>query len=381
MRQPCPAPDSQTWDRLAEVIRNARHGLIVCGPQNSTDDLGLTVARLAEESGFPVVADVASQLRFGSSLGATVCSHFDLFLRNRSLAQQLVPDLVLRIGGLPTSKTLNLWFGDIPSSDHILVDDQPEIADPYRYATQRIVSPLDLLATELVGRLEGSDEHPGEFARRWCEADERATALLDRLRETRDVCFEGDVVRAVFENAPSAITVYLSNSMPIRLADTYARASARHVRVLCNRGANGIDGIVSSAVGAAIGAEEPLVLVTGDLALLHDINGLLGARLYDANLKVVVLNNDGGGIFSFLPIAEHEGIVEPLVIMPHGRTFADAARFNDIPYSSFSDVGGFTDGYRESLGGYGPEILEIQTDRRQTLNVSNEIYQHFAELG
>jgi 2-succinyl-5-enolpyruvyl-6-hydroxy-3-cyclohexene-1-carboxylate synthase len=378
--QSCPEPDAGTWDELAAKIRGVRRGLIVCGPQNSTDALSRTVSRLREVTGFPVVADIASQVRCAPRTGVDICSRYDLILKNSQFAAALAPEVVLRIGGLPTSKTLNLWLSDVATTDHIIVDDQPEIADPYRQATRTVVSPLNAIAEPLAKRLEGVTDRSTDYASLWADADEWAASLLETMRARREEPFEGDFARAVFTEAPDGTVIYLSNSMPIRLADTYASARHASLRVLFNRGANGIDGIVSSAVGAAVAMASPVVLVTGDLALLHDLNGLLMARQYDVDLKIVLLNNDGGGIFSFLPIAEHAEVAESLVAMPHGCNFAHAARLYDLPQTVFETVDAFTTGYKESIARPGPAILEVRSDRRRMWELTQEIYQRFETL-
>lgn len=375
--QSCPEPDAGVWDRLAGMVESAKRGLIICGPQNSSEDLGASIHTLAAASGFPVLADVASQVRFGEHIDAHIVSHYDLFLKGSQLASELAPDLVIRFGGLPTSKTLNLWLQSLSAQNHVLIDDHEEFADPYDCATWAITSPLRPAADEVGQRLGGKSGRASAFASAWHTADSEAAQVLKLHRREPIELFAGDVVAAVFEHAPARLPVYLSNSMAIRFGDAYAAASRTPVRVLYNRGANGIDGVVSSAAGAAAALGERVVIVTGDVALLHDFNALLAVRQYNLDLKIILLNDDGGGIFSLLPIADHAEVFEPLVAMPHGRDFDDAARFHGIAYSRIIAVKDFVDEYCACLNRPGPEILEVRYDRLQSARTSREIFRRF----
>lgn len=373
----CPLPGADLWDRLANRAGRAERGVIICGPQNSSDDLGSSVHALAVASGFPVLADVASQVRFGEHADAHVVSYYDLFLKNPRLAAGLAPEMVIRLGGLPTSKTLNLWLQSSAAGDHVLIDDYAEFADPFGCSTLTITSPLALAADEIAQRLGRTSTEASAYLLAWRNADSETAGVLESYRREAAESLAGDFVAAAFDHAPARVPVYLSNSMAIRFGDAYAAASRIPIRVLCNRGANGIDGVISSAAGAAAALGERVVIVTGDVALLHDINALLAARQYGLDLKIVLLNDDGGGIFSFLPIAEHTDVFEPLVAMPHGRDFADAARFYGISYSRFVTVADFVDGYGASLNRRGPEILEVRYDRLQSARTSQEIFRRF----
>jgi 2-succinyl-5-enolpyruvyl-6-hydroxy-3-cyclohexene-1-carboxylate synthase len=150
------------------------------------------------------------------------------------------------------------------------------------------------------------------------------------------------------------------------------------LQVFCNRGANGIDGIVSTAAGVAAALDRMVVLVIGDVALIHDLNGLLAVRQHNLPLKIVLLNNDGGGIFSFLPIAAHHAVCEPLVVMPHGRDFSRAAAFWGIRHRRLESVSAFDDAFSNCLSETGPEILEIGFARGRSLSVNQDINRQMA---
>jgi 2-succinyl-5-enolpyruvyl-6-hydroxy-3-cyclohexene-1-carboxylate synthase len=273
-----------------------------------------------------------------------------------------------------------MWLKGSSIRDHVLIDDHAGLDDPFECATWTITSPLTAVGEEIGKRLKRDNSAPSAYSASWRTADGEAMHLLQSRRPETTEIFAGDVVAAVFEHAFANQVVYLSSSMAIRFAEMYAQARNTPLRILFNRGANGIDGVVSSAVGAAAGLDARIVLVTGDIALLHDINGLLGVRQNAMDLKVILLNDNGGGIFSYLPISAHSGIFEPLVAMPHGRDFGEAARFYGMPHSRFSSLDEFVSAYLACLERRGPEILEVQYDRERSHDTGLEIFRQFGGM-
>jgi 2-succinyl-5-enolpyruvyl-6-hydroxy-3-cyclohexene-1-carboxylate synthase len=168
---------------------------------------------------------------------------------------------------------------------------------------------------------------------------------------------------------PDGGTLFVSSSMPVRDLDTFGRGAARRVRVLANRGANGIDGVVSSALGVAAASGGPVVLVIGDVALYHDMNGLLAAKQFGLNATVVLLNNDGGGIFSFLPQASHPEHFEQLFGTPHGLDFAHAARLYGAEYCRASSWETFAAALRAGMAGPGLHLVEVRTERARNVEL------------
>jgi 2-succinyl-5-enolpyruvyl-6-hydroxy-3-cyclohexene-1-carboxylate synthase len=369
---------TETWDRLASKLMAARRGLIICGPQNSHEDLGTAVSKLAAAVGYTILADVASQVRFGLHHDQNTLSHYDLCLRRDDFASAMLPDLVLRLGGLPTSKTLNEWLAAAPRHEHIIVSQHNDIADPDGLGTIKLTADLKTACLESIACAGDAAPGPNDYLLRWQRAEQQVVSLLRSRIETPHEAFEGGIVAAIFRLAPPGTGIFLSNSLPIRWAEFYAGGSTTPLRVFCNRGANGIDGVVSTAAGIAVVLRKPTVLVIGDIALIHDLNGLLAVRQNDLPLKIVLLNNDGGGIFSFLPIAAHKAIFEPLVAMPHGRDFSHVAAFWGIRYRRLESVAEFDGAFSNCLLETGPDILEIRFDRGRSLSASPEINRRMA---
>ena len=367
--------------RLAAQLRAARRPLIVCGPQPDLT-LAAPLAELALALGAPLLADPLSQLRWGTHERAAVIDRYDAALRHEPTAAALAPDVVLRIGGVPTSKVLLEYLRQLATVPLVVVD------------AARWPEPA-LLATEMVhaeprrfcqAMLDALGETPRPDARgsrtgwlgEWRRVNDVAGAALERYSCTLDEPFEGGALADVVASVPAGATLFVSSSMPVRDLDAFGAGDARPIRVLANRGANGIDGVVSSALGAAAAAREmgggPLVLVIGDLALYHDMNGLLAAGLHALDATVVVLNNDGGGIFSFLPQASHEAHFEQLFGTPHGLEFAPVAALYGARYHRAHDGESLRRGVAAGVSGRGLHIVELRTERARNVVLHREAW-------
>jgi 2-succinyl-5-enolpyruvyl-6-hydroxy-3-cyclohexene-1-carboxylate synthase len=199
----------------------------------------------------------------------------------------------------------------------------------------------------------------------WRDADAHAAEAIDAV--LGDALSEPRVARELGARLPADATLFVASSMPVRDVEAYTAVRADAPRVLCNRGANGIDGTVSSAFGAAAVSDGPVVLLIGDVALAHDVGGLLAASRAGVRLTIVLLHNDGGGIFEFLPVASERDAFEQHIATPHGLDFAHAAALYGCAHERVRDVGELRDGLERSLGGPGTTILEVRTDRAANL--------------
>ncbi|MFL5895941.1 MAG: 2-succinyl-5-enolpyruvyl-6-hydroxy-3-cyclohexene-1-carboxylic-acid synthase [Thermoleophilaceae bacterium] len=260
-------------------------GLIVCGGRAGR--YAEMAIRIGEQLGWPVLAEPTSGARIPSS--PAVIAHYDLLVRSHGFAAD-APDVVWRFGEMPTSKPLRAW---LQGCRQIVVDPHLEWHDPTRSAQSLLAVSPEALA-EVARKAPGTGASP--WLDRWRAADEIVSELLAEAEEP----FEPLAYNAV---AGLAATIWVSSSMPIRDFESYFPRTT--VRVMSNRGANGIDGVVSSAAGAALALAEPVHLAIGELALLHDVGGLVSARRAGAQLAILCVNNGGGGIFDFLPVAEH----------------------------------------------------------------------------
>jgi len=356
---------------LAEELRSLPRGLIVCGPQ---DDLGLAepVADLAAALGYPILADPLSGVRCGPHDRSRVLDRYDGFLRDAEFVNRHAPEVVLRFGALPTSKPVLQFLQKYPVRQ-ILVDGDAGWNDPALTATDVVQVEARLFCRLLADALadRSSSSSPGAvnspWLAAWLEANERSDAAITRQVATTGELFEGRVFAELAELLPDGATVYAGNSMPVRDLDTFFPASCRGIRFLANRGVNGIDGVVSSALGASAGTEGPLVLVIGDLSFYHDLNGLLAAKLHQLRATIVLINNDGGGIFSFLPQAEHPEHFEMLFGTPIGLNFRAPVEMYGGRFRRVGSWEEFRAALRNSLESPGLDVVEVPTDRARNV--------------
>ncbi|HQZ45499.1 MAG TPA: 2-succinyl-5-enolpyruvyl-6-hydroxy-3-cyclohexene-1-carboxylic-acid synthase [Usitatibacteraceae bacterium] len=353
------APGLPVLASLAARLEKARRPLLVAGPGSVGVAEAAAVLALARAAGMPVFADIASGLRGATLPGdVTACFHADLFLRDEAIAD-LAPDFVLRLGGIPTSKTLATWLARHRPP---LVAIQPDESrrDPDGIVTEAIVSRAGALCEALALHVKrAARDDAWEATLRSGEAGARA--LLDAMPR------EAAAVAVACRALPPGGALFLSSSMPIRWAEMYAGALPEGVAVHANRGANGIDGVVSTAIGVAAGSGAPTLLVTGDLAFLHDAGGLRAARQLRTPLAILLLENDGGGIFSHLPVARHEEVFEPLFGTPHGCELAAVSRAAGIDHAVAATLDEVASLAAQTFAGGGVRVIEWRTDRAETL--------------
>ncbi len=359
---------------IGSLLQEAKKPIIVCGPQTDADNSSDLVISLADRINAPILADVASQMRRRPE----AIAHYDLILRDEHVRSTLSPDLILRIGGLPTSKTVNDWIASSPAMSKIGISTGP-VADPDRCLTHSVRSDCHDALKMLREHHATERMHSSKYHQDWKTLDSKVAALLGHFRTESEQILESDIVAQVCEQAGADTNVFLSNSMPIRWADMYASARAAFPRVLVNRGANGIDGIISTAAGATVASGRTTVCVIGDLTFLHDQNGLWRLSSEQVPLKIVILNNEGGGVFHFLPIASHADHFESLVAMPHGVELSHLALAHGIPHHRVDSADRFSAILHESLSRPGPDIIEVRTDRAFNFNHQQEVVRRVSE--
>ncbi|HEU5102162.1 MAG TPA: 2-succinyl-5-enolpyruvyl-6-hydroxy-3-cyclohexene-1-carboxylic-acid synthase [Roseiflexaceae bacterium] len=372
-------PDAALVTRLAGELRAAPRGLIVCGPQDDPLLAG-AVVKLAGALGYPVLADPLSGLRHGGHDRALVLDCYDAFLRDAAFVERFGPEAVLRFGAMPVSKPVLLYLQRHHGCRQIVVDGDGGWNEPTLLASDMIHADGRLLCQALVEAIASpSSPNMTGWAHTWRAADRAARAAIGRRMEGLDELFEGKVFAELAALLPDGALLYAGNSMPIRDLDTFFSGGSHGVRLLGNRGANGIDGVVSSALGAAAAERGPAVLVIGDLSFYHDSNGLLAAMQHHLDLTIVLINNDGGGIFSFLPQAGEPEHFETLFGTPHGQDFRPLAQMYGAGYERVGDWPAFRAAVRGGLAAGGLRIVEVPTARARNVTLHREIWKVVSE--
>ena len=373
-----PALTARDVATLASDLLASPRGLIVAGPQDDPR-LAAAVSALAEALDYPILADPLSGIRCGNHDRALVLDCYDICLRDPGFVEQLAPDVVLRFGAMPTSKAVSIYLQK-HSCRQVVVDGDGGWDDPTLSATDvvHVDAPVLCLALgEAVHRRRPNDSATDKrslWTTCWLSADRLARQGVAECLAGIDEPFEGKVFAELAAILPSGTTLYAGNSMPVRDLDSFFPGSDRSIRFLANRGVNGIDGVVSSALGAGAGTNGPLVLVIGDLSFYHDLNGLLAARQHHLRLTIVLLNNDGGGIFSFLPQADEPEHFETLFGTPHGLDFRPAVEMYGGRFQRVATWDAFRTAIRASFDSSGLTVVEVPTDRARNVALHREIF-------
>ena len=393
------APELAAAD-LGEVRRalaDAKRGLLVVGPTDGATPTRDALADLAAATGFPVLADPVSGHRFGHERvdstegertteddrsavagdGAPfVVGGYDGYLD--AVAESWPdPDVVVRFGASPTSKVLRNYL-EAADARQFLVDPAGEWREATFTATDLLVADPTRLAERIASEYE-QDASDGDSAwrDRFADAEARYWTLVRDAREKH--LFEGGVLSAVAADLPDPATLMVSNSMPVRDLDRFGEPRSADVTVLGNRGASGIDGITSTALGAGSATDDPLVLVTGDLAYYHDMNGLLALARCDVDATIVVVNNDGGGIFHMLPIEEYDPPFTEQFRTPHGLDFEATGDLYDLDFERVADLSAFRETFRASVERDGTQVVEVRTDAESSHRFRERVGEHVGD--
>ncbi len=368
------AADPEAVRGVAAELAGIERGLVVAGRLRTREE-GEAALALAERLGWPLLPDIGSQIRLGND-NPLICSYFDLVLGSASFREEHRPEAVVYLGGRATSKRLAQHLAAAPDP-FVVVRDDPFRFDPDHLVTHRVNAGVVEACQDLNAEVGGGGRGPSAWAASWRSAsDAAASVLAERLEEEVS---EPGVACTVSRQIPADHGLVLAASMPVRDADAFAVPDGAAALVASNRGASGIDGTVATAAGYARGLGAPATLLIGDLALLHDLNSL--ALLRDPQqppLTVVAVNNDGGGIFHFLPVARHEEIFEPYFGTPHGLRFEHAARLFGLDYHHPDAASDFAEVYAAAVASGRSSLIEVTTEREENRALHAELLEAVA---
>ncbi len=358
---------------LAGPVAAARRGVVVAGRYEHDTALGEAASAFCAAAGWPLLADPLS----GARRGEAAVAHYDALLRHGPFATGVKPDIVLRVGDLPTSKPLRGWLASMSDVPQAAIDQEGRWQDPDAVLCRRFALEPAAALRALAQYAPASDP---DWLASWRSADERAAeALLGVLGASG--LSEPAVAAELGVLLPERATLWVASSMPVRDIESFWPVRTDPPRVLCNRGANGIDGTVSSAFGAAAAGPGPTVLLIGDVALAHDIGGLIAARRLELDLTIVLIDNGGGGIFDFLPLAgTQEDIYTRHIATPTGLDVTHAARLYGLEHETVTDVLAFRAALERALT-QRPRcagIIEVRTDRAENVALHRRAWEAVA---
>lgn len=370
-QSPVPSPYKE-WQQCEQ-------GIIIAGPaqpQNPRDYCD-AIAQLSKALKWPVLAEGLSPLRNYADLNPYLISTYDLILRNQQLAQQLTPSMVIHIGELPISKELRSWL-DNSQPRRWVIDPNHHNLDPLHGKTTHLRTTIEQLTTPnpplSQGGLGGVDTSP--YLDQWCDAEAKVRLAVDQEMLNITQLFEGKTAWLLSQILPPKTPLFIANSMPVRDVEFFWRPNNTGVRPFFNRGANGIDGTLSTALGIAH-SNQSSVMLTGDLALLHDTNGFLLKNKFVGHLTIVLINNNGGGIFEMLPISKFEPPFEEFFATPQDINFAPLCLTYGVEHQLIQSWEQLKQ-LLNPLPSKGIRVLELQTNRKADASWRQEHLGKFA---
>lgn len=359
---PTHSPDGEYGSTvtLPTAIGQTQRGLIVVGPTQPPDPLAFckAIATLSQSLDWPVITDGLSPLRNWASLNPHLITTYDLLLRHSYHAESLKPEQVIQIGALPTSKVLRQWL-EQSNPLRWIVDSSGRNRDPLHGAAM----PLPISLQALTAAIPKTPQVGRDYCKAWCEREAIAQQRLAHHMQTLSELREPKLSWLLPRLLPPETALMVANSMPVRDVEWFWPLNDSGIQPYCSRGANGIDGTLSTALGIAH-QHRQAVLLTGDLALLHDSNGFLNAAGRNQHLTILLVNNQGGGIFERLPIAEFESPFETFFAMPQSVDFSLLAAAHGIAYQPIHTWEALQAALT-SLPTTGVRLLELKSDRKQ----------------
>jgi 2-succinyl-5-enolpyruvyl-6-hydroxy-3-cyclohexene-1-carboxylate synthase len=343
-----------------ERLSSHQRGLIVVGslnPRDGDESFADAITMLSQKLGWPVFCDVLNPLRGHARENPALIAHYDAFLRDSKSSEHLKPTVILQVGALPTSKVLRKWLGELDAISFLL-SDRPINTDPLH----RVATFMHGSAHTLAEQVPHEKVDP-QWTAQWMQLENTVADRLNNKLEQVDTCFEGKAAWLLSNHLPIGTSVFLASSMSVRYAEFFWCVGNRACPVFANRGANGIDGTLGTALGVAHGG-RPAVLLTGDLAFLHDSNALLASSRLRGSLTVVLINNNGGGIFEHLPVASMASTFEDYFATPQQVDLGALCRAHAVDHQVVDDWETFTKSIAV-LPTRGVRVIEIRTDRKQ----------------
>ncbi|OBQ15414.1 2-succinyl-5-enolpyruvyl-6-hydroxy-3-cyclohexene-1-carboxylic-acid synthase [Anabaena sp. AL93] len=355
-------------------ITNYQKGIIIAGvaqPQ-APEEYCRAIANLCQTLQWPVLAEGLSPVRNYADLNPYLISTYDIILRNQNLAQELTPEIVIQIGEMPTSKELRNWL-ITTNPQRLIIDNCDQNLDPLHGKTTH----LRISVTE-IGKLEIANLGKSEYLQKWSTAEKQIRKNIDDDLENVDELIESKIAWLISQILPPETPIFIANSMPVRDVEFFWKPNNLRIKPYFNRGANGIDGTLSTALGIAH-HQQSSVMLTGDLSLLHDTNGFLISNKFIGHLTIILINNNGGGIFEMLPIAKFNPPFEEFFATPQNIDFSHLCATYKVQHQLISSWEELQDNLKQ-LPKMGIRVLEVKTNRKRDVVWRRENLVKFGNL-
>lgn len=369
---------NEKLNSLFPLIQPEQKGIIIAGVAQPKEPKKYcqAIAFLSKSLGFPVLADGLTPVRNYASLNPYLISTYDLILRNPLLAQKLAPEIVIQIGDLPTSKELRNWL-EITQPRCFLIDKSYHNLDPLHGKTTHLHLAIESLSIE--SALAPLQPVQTEYLQLWIQAENKVRKAIDQTFAAIEYLIEPKAAWLLSHILPPETPIFIANSMPVRDVEFFWFPNNSRVQPFFNRGANGIDGTLSTALGIAH-RNQSSVMLTGDLALLHDTNGFLLRNKFVGHLTIILINNNGGGIFEMLPISKFDPPFEEFFATPQNIDFAQLCKTYGVEHKLIDSWKHLAQ-LLNPLPTTGIRVLELQTNRKVDARWRQEYLAKFAASG
>ncbi|MBE9225894.1 2-succinyl-5-enolpyruvyl-6-hydroxy-3-cyclohexene-1-carboxylic-acid synthase [Phormidium sp. LEGE 05292] len=354
--------------------RNTERIIIVCGTASPSfpQEYCQAISHLSQTLKAPVLAEGLSPLRNYNQLNPYLIATYDLILRNQQIAQQLTPEIVIQIGDLPTSKELRTWL-ETTQPKRWIIDPSHHNFDPLHGKTTH----LRISIEQLVNHCQLEANFNSKYLQIWCDIEAKIRQKINQEMTAKENLFESKVAWLIPQTLPTETPIFIANSMPVRDVEFFWQPNNSRIQPFFNRGANGIDGTLSTALGIAH-RQKSSVMLTGDLALLHDTNGFLLRKKFIGHLTIILINNNGGGIFEMLPVSKFEPPFEEYFATPQDIDFAQLCATYNVEYELINSWQHLQQRLNP-LPEKGIRVLEIQTNRKADAKWRQENLGKFAK--
>ncbi len=362
-------------EKLFAKFLSIKKGLIVAGPSYDLTDNRSSILKLANALAYPVFADVASGLRHNKYDKYNVISNYDILLRKKMFVENFNPDIILHFGRLPVSKGLEDYYSKF-KGEIILINEFGDVFDPSGKSKQLIISNVNQLCNELTLKLTEIKYLPNK---QWLDRikkkeDQHTGHSIENLLQIKNIKNELFLIKLINDLLPSHCNLMLSNSLSIRDFDTFSGKSNKDIRIFCNRGASGIDGIISTAIGIASDSNYPTILIAGDLAFLHDLNSLITIHRKKVHLIIVIFNNRGGGLFNLLPISEYQDVFNKYFLTQHNLKLKELIRGFKVSAETIESLNDFRVSFLKAIKEKKLSMIEIETNSKLSLKEKVKIF-------
>ncbi|MFH1195324.1 MAG: 2-succinyl-5-enolpyruvyl-6-hydroxy-3-cyclohexene-1-carboxylic-acid synthase [bacterium] len=365
---------------LTKKITSNAKGIIYLGPEFYDANFLKLISRLSDTTKYPVLVDGAGNARFSSELTAKIITNHTAFFRSKKFTQEFDPEIIFHFGSAPTSN-ITLKIFEVSKAEKILINEYGDWKDPSGTAKKLIkITPFEF-CMQIITELDRKkfERHSTFWMRTFQSTECHCEDLKQKIISSAEFPFEGRIAIELIEAMPDSANLMISNSTPIRDVDFFASALGKKLNIFTNRGASGIDGIISTSAGIAAQSKVSTFLIIGDLSFYHDLNGLLTLKKYSIPLKIILINNSGGGIFEFLPVKNEKKHFKKYFKTSQEIPFSKIIKAYGGNYSLATSWTSFRKSIRNSFNNKTFSVIELVTDSKKSLDIRKKYWKKVVE--